>query len=112
MNKLLQNFFGTSPTETHLIQLPNFKSCSHIVCYPLEEIFILVSEGFTGLQYADQYFRRTTMDIIFKNELNTQALADGFEHKIQDTQYLFWEKNNTVFWRKTKINTAKNKMYI
>ena len=77
-----------SSTWSHLLHLPDVKGCSHIIRYAAEEICILVSEVSTGLQDADQYFERTPMDIIFKNELSKQALPDVFEHKNQDTQYL------------------------
>ena len=111
MNKLPESFPVISPTETHLFQLPDFKSCSHIVSYALEEIFILVSQVSTGLQYADQDFKRTPMDIIFKNELNTQALPDGFEHKIQDIHTFFGEKKNNTILKENKT-MAKNKIYM
>lgn len=97
MNKLPESFSGISPIETHLFQLPDFKSCSHIVSYALEEIFILVSQVSTGLQYSDQDFKWTPVDIIFKNELKTQALPDGFEHKIQDTHTFFGRKKQHYF---------------
>ena len=83
MSKLPDSRSGIALPETHLFQLPDVKGCSHIFCYAFEEIFILVSEVSTGLQYADQYFKRTPMDIIFKNELNKQALTNVLNLRVK-----------------------------
>jgi hypothetical protein len=44
------------------------------------------------------------VDIIFKNNLDKQKLAGGFECNIHDARYFcsFKKNNSTVFWRQKK----------